>query len=302
MDEVAAHTLAVDLGGTRMRAAIVTADGELISRRSQATPRDSECPEALMALVGDVLGRDDVRHAVIGVPGRVDYRAGRLEYAPNLPPRWTAALDQHLLGDRIGMDVSLANDADLAAVGEAYFGAGRSYEDVVYMTVSTGIGAGVLLRRRLVAGARSLAEVGHTVIDLTALRHGKAATLESLGSGTALAHRGSALGLPPDGARIVELVHAADLVASRLWNEVVFVIGTAVANLSHLFSPQAVVLGGGVGRNSDLLLTPVRQYLDAYGPQSLPMPIEVLAAGLGDDAGLIGAAAWRCATNVLSRD
>lgn len=235
------------------------------------------------------------------MPGRVDYRAGRLEYAPNLPPHWPGALDERLLSNRIGVDVSLANDADLAAVGEAYFGAGRGYDDVVYMTVSTGIGAGVLLRRRLVAGARSLAEVGHTVIDRTSLRRGEAATLEQLASGTALGRRASAIGLPAAGARIVELVHAGETDASRLWNDLASAIGIGVANLGLLFSPQAIVLGGGVGRNGDLLLPLVRKYLDAYGPRDLPAPIMVLNAELGDDAGLVGAAAWRCATTVPPR-
>jgi glucokinase len=301
MAEAAVRTLAVDLGGTWMRAALVTADGELVSRRAEATPRHAACPEALLALVGDLLDCGNVGHAVIGVPGRVDYRRGRLEWAPNLPPHWPAALDRRPLSERLGVDVSLANDADLAAVGESYFGAGRGYDDVVYLTVSTGIGAGVLLRRRLVAGTRSLAEVGHTVIDLAALRRGDAATLEELGSGTALGRRAVALGLPSDGARIVELVHAADPDAVRLWNDLVSAIGIGVANLGLLFTPEAIVLGGGVGRNGDLLLPPVRQYLATHGPRDLPTPIQVLVAELGDDAALAGAAAWQTATSVPAR-
>ncbi|MEX0657968.1 MAG: ROK family protein [Egibacteraceae bacterium] len=290
------RTLAVDLGGTRMRAAVVMPDGEVCSRRAIATPQDAACPDALMELAGDVLAAADVGEAVIGVPGRVDHRHGRLEHAPNLPPHWPGALDERLLAERFGLPVSLANDADLAAVGEAYFGAARAYTDVVYLTVSTGVGAGVLLDRRLVAGARSLAEVGHTVIDRTAGLGGQHATFETLGSGTALERLAGDAGLPADGARIVELVHAGDPHATRVWDEVVAVIATGVANLAFLFTPEVIVLGGGVGRNGDLLVPVLRAHLDSNGPPGLPVPIEVVVAELGDDAGLVGAGAWRRAT------
>lgn len=288
------NTLAVDLGGTRMRAAIVTEDGELIHRRAEPTPQDDvTCPDALMALVGGVLADANVGQAVIGVPGRVEYRSGRLEHAPNLPPHWPEALDERQLADRLGVAVSLANDADLAAVGEAYFGAGRGHADVVYLTVSTGIGAGVVLDRRLVGGTRSLAEVGHTVIDHAAGLRGEPASFEELGSGTALERRAAHAALPADGARIVALVRDGDPAATRIWDEIVSVCATGVINLAYLFSPSAIVLGGGVGRNGDLLIPPIREALDRRGPPELPTPIEVLIASLGDDAGLVGAAGWR---------
>lgn len=295
-------TLAVDLGGTRMRAAVVTGLGELVVRRVEATPRGAACPDALMSLVGEVLADQPVEQAVIGVPGRVNHRSGRLEHAPNLPAHWPPALDEQLLSGHLGVPVALANDADLAAVGEAYFGAARGHADVVYLTVSTGIGAGVLLDRRIVAGTRSLAEVGHTIVDHAAAGRGEPATLEELGSGTALARRASLAGLPEDGARLVALVHAGDPGATRVWNELVSVIATAVLNLAHLFAPSAIVLGGGVGRNDDLLLDPIREALDRRGPRGLTSPIEVLVAGLGDDAALVGAAGWAHARKAPCND
>lgn len=288
----AATTLAVDLGGTRMRAALVDRDGEVVERRAEPTPREATCPDALISLVGDVLATGDVEQAVIGVPGRVDHRSGHLEHAPNLPPHWPGALDEKLLSERLDVSVSLANDADLAAVGEAYFGGGRDHADLVYLTVSTGIGAGVLLDRRLVAGSRSLAEVGHTVLDIDARRRGEPASFEELGSGTALGERAADAGLSTDGARVVELVHDGDPDAYRVWEELVSVIATGVTNLAFLFSPSAIVLGGGVGRNGDLLIPPIRSALEHRGPPDLPAPIEVRVAELGDDAGLVGAAGW----------
>lgn len=293
---MAEHVLAVDLGGTRMRAAAVDADGGVVRRCAQPTPRNGECPDAVVDLAAEVLGAQPVGRAVVGVPGTVNYRDGRLEHAPNLPPHWPAGLDETLLAQRLGVPVDLANDADVAAVGEAYAGAGRGFDDVVYLTVSTGVGAGVLLERRLVHGRRSLAEVGHTVVDRDAARRGEPASLEDLGSGTALERAAGAAGLPADGRKVTELAATGDATAQRVWDELASVVAVGVANLAYLFAPDVVVLGGGVGRAGEVLLDPLRRHLDRHGPPGRDERIELRTAELGDDAGLVGAAAWREAT------
>lgn len=291
------RVLAVDLGGTRMRAALVDPDGTVSQRRAEPTPRDAECPDALLALAGDVLETGVVERAVIAVPGTVNHADGRLEHAPNLPPHWPAALEEAGLGERLGVAVDLANDADAAAVGETYFGAGQGHDDVVYLTVSTGVGAGVLLGRRLVAGRRSLAEVGHTVVDLPAYRRGRPATVEDLGSGTALERAAADAGLPADGRAVVELVEAGDAAAQRLWEELVAVVAVGVRNLVLLFAPEVVVLGGGVGSTGEVLRAPLAERLQADPPPGRDRPVALRTAVLGDDAGLVGAAAWRQATS-----
>jgi glucokinase len=234
---------------------------------------------------------------VVAVPGRVDYRSGRLEYAPNLPAQWTSMLQESFLESRLGVEVALANDADAAAVGEAYFGAGRDFDDVVYVTVSTGVGAGVVLSGRLMSGGRSAAEVGHTVIDRVAAAAGAPSTVEDLASSTALERSAIATGLPADGQRIVELVSGDDPRAVTIWHELVDALVVGVANLAHVFAPQVIVLGGGVGMNADLLLRPIRDHLEHEGPRELAEEIRVVTAALGDDAGLAGAAAWGDATH-----
>lgn len=284
--------LAVDLGGTRMRTALVDHEGGLLVRRVEPTPRDAACPDALLLLVGGMMEGAGVQDAVIGVPGRVNYASGMLEYAPNLPPGWAAALTQANLSAVLGLRVSLANDADLAAVGEARFGAGRGHADVVYVTISTGIGAGVILGGRLARGRRSLAEAGHTIIDRTAVAAGAPATLEDQGSGTALGRLAAEAGLEGSGAGLLELVQAGDPTAVRIWGSVAEAAGIGVANLAHLFSPEIVVVGGGVGRAGELLLGPIRAALARLGPRHLASRIEVVRAALGDDAGLAGAAGW----------
>lgn len=280
-----------------MRAALVAPDGRIRERREQPTPQEARCPDALLDLAQDLIEGTGARGAVVGVPGRVDYAEGRLEYAPNLPRGWGPELREDRLREGLGVPVVLANDADLAAVAEARFGAARGYSDVVYVTISTGVGAGVLLGGRLVGGRRSAAEIGHTVIDQGAEGRGRPATVEELASGTALGRLAQEAGLGDDGgAELAERVRGGDRDAGEVWKHVLRVAGIAVSNLVHLFAPQVVVVGGGVGLNGDLALDPIRMAVGRLGPRALSEPIRVVVAELGDDAGLIGAAAWRKAT------
>ncbi len=189
--------LAADVGGTQMRAALVGPRGDVLLRRSAATPAHADVPAALIDLIGSVAaerahGRSS--HAVVGLPGAVDYEAGRLLWAPHLPEGWPDRLSRDELTARLSMPVHIANDADLAAVGEAAFGAGAGTADVAYLTISTGIGAGVVFGGRLLRGRRSLGEVGHTVIDWRAWRAGLPSTLEELGSGSGVARIAAAGG------------------------------------------------------------------------------------------------------------
>jgi glucokinase len=285
--------ISVDLGGTNTRVAVVAPDGRLLVREETPTAREDMHPDELFALVARIASGRAARGAVVGVPGRVHHTDGRLEYAPNLPAHWTPHLNESRLREALGMPVSLANDADLAAVGEHRFGAGRGHSDMVYLTISTGVGCGVILGGRLVHGHRSLAEVGHTTIDRRATD--EARTLEGSASGTALARLAARRGLEVDGRGLVELVRRLDPVALAVWEEVVEAAGFGVANLAHLYSPEMIVVGGGLGLISDLLHDPLREALAVYGPRELPEPIAVVRAELGDDAGLAGAAGWAAA-------
>ncbi len=287
-------TLAIDLGGTRMRAARVDATGQILAHKVVPTPRGDPEPGALLGLMREIgVG---VASAVVGVPGRVDHRVGGLDHAPNLPPTWAPFLTERALGAVLGVPVHLANDADLAAVGEAYFGAGAAYDDTVYVTLSTGVGAGVLLGRRLVRGRRSLAEVGHCVLDLSAAARGLPSTFEQLASGTSVARTAAWMGTPGDAARIVRLAAAGDALAQRVLDTAIQAACVGVRNLAFTFSPEVIILGGGFGLVGEVLWGPIRATLATHGPPGLPTPIVVTGAALGDAAGLVGAAAWRAAT------
>ncbi len=287
-------TLAVDLGGTNMRAAVLDATGAILDRAVTRTPRQAPTIDPLLTLVEGLAATHDVEHAVVAVPGRVDHERGTLLEAPNLPAGWAPQLTRATLEAALGLPVALGNDADVAAVGEARFGAGRGHGNVVYLTVSTGVGAGILVGGRLLLPRYSGGEVGHSIVEGALAAAGEDGTVEGLGSGTAIARQARAAGLDAVGADLVRLVEAGDPVARQIWDDAMFAVALGVVNLAHLVSPTVVVVGGGVGRNGELVHAPIRAALEALGPAG--PRAEVVAAELGDDSGLIGAAAWRTAT------
>ncbi|MEM7287846.1 MAG: ROK family protein [Actinomycetota bacterium] len=247
-------------------------------------------PSGIVTLL-DRLSPPDTAPVVVGLPGRIDYGEGALETGVNLPAGWVPQFRSAALEQQLGRPVHLANDADMAAVGEAWFGAGRDHDDVLYVTISTGVGAGLVLGRRLVAGRRSAAELGHTVIDADGTMGPGPQTVESLGSGTALGRAASARGLP-SGADLIDRVRAGDGDAAAVWEAAIGAAAIGIANMCWIAAPTAVVVGGGMGRNGDLVLQPVRRAIAEVGPADLHETIAVVEAALGDDAGLAGAAGW----------
>ncbi|MEQ8717208.1 MAG: ROK family protein [Acidimicrobiales bacterium] len=289
--------VAVDLGGTNMRCAIVDADGDLHARIQRPTPHDEPCTVALVDLVGRV--RDSVDDPpgiiVMGVPGRVDYETRSLVSGPNLPAGWVDELAAAPLADQLGAEVHLANDADLAAVGEVAFGAAQGHRNVAYVTISTGVGGGVVLDGKLARSRWSLAEVGHTVVSLERWRAGLDPTVEGIGAGPAIALAAAEAGLPGDAKRISEMVRAGDPAATAVWDDALRASGAGIVNVVHLFGPDVVVVGGGVGLNDDIVLDRLGRILDEIGPAEIIGRVALVRAALGDDAALSGGAAWRAA-------
>jgi glucokinase len=284
-----------------MRAALVGPQGDVLLRRSSATPDDADVPAALIQLIDDVgaeRGHGAVSHAVIGLPGGVDYEHGRLMWAPHLPEAWPDRLSRDELSAQLGMPAYIANDADLAAVGEAAFGAGAGTADVAYLTISTGIGAGVVHGGRLLQGMRSLAEVGHTVIDWHAWREESPSTLEELGSGSGMARMAREAGLDArDAQQVAAAAAAGDAKAIAIWQGAVTACAVGVSNLVMSFYPSVVVIGGGLGRREEFF-GPVREWVLGR-PENHPTDLAIVPAALGDDAGLAGAAAWTEATGII---
>ena len=285
--------LAGDTGGTQMRAALVDSAGRIVSRRSASTPGDADTPSALIELIQSVGSerRREIAHAVVGLPGVVDYESGHLLWAPHLPKSWPELLSSSALSNGLGLRVYVANDADLAAVGEAAFGAGAGCANVAYVTISTGIGAGVVHGGRLVRGTRSLAEVGHTIIDWRAWRDGRLGTLEDLGSGSGLARLAREADLGNQDARAVEkLALAGNERAAAIWEDAIAACAAGVSSLVLSFSPSRVVIGGGMGCKPEFF-DRVRELVMSH-PEHHPDDLEIVPSALRDDAGLVGAAGW----------
>lgn len=266
-------------------------EGEIRERRRVDTPAADPHPDALVELVRAVAATSPVEEAVVGVPGRVNYTSGVLEYAPHLPDGWLKDLSRANLSERTGLRVHVGNDAELAAAGEATFGAGRGSADVVYLTISTGIGAGVVQHGRVVHGTRSMPEPGHTIVDVAGLQQGNRWAMEDFASGTALGRRARDLGLGASAADVLQGLETGDPRAVAIWHEALPVICAAVFNLAMWFSPEVIVIGGGVGLNARGLVESLRGWLVEHPPPGLP-DVRVERAALGDDAGLAGAAAW----------
>jgi glucokinase len=281
----ATRVIAVDLGGTKILAGLIDAEGQVEAVHEDPTPIGSQT-ELLDALVRSVEAlRTPDTHAVgFGVPARVDARTGRALGAVNIPLGDLNFAEE--LSRRLGLPVGAVNDAGAAALAELRFGAGRGLDDLVMLTLGTGVGGGVVIGGQLYRG---WAELGHMVIvengePCQGACHGRG-HVEAYCSGNA-ADRVARIVLGPSAT-------AYDLVEQRhpALAEIGVHLGTAIGSLINIFGPQAVVIGGGFGiAAGDQLLAAARPQiaLEALPPGASDVPI--VLAELGSRAGLVGAA------------
>jgi glucokinase len=303
--------VAVDVGGTNIRAACLTSDGEWIARAQRPTPDHADDDAVfgqLYQTVAEVLpgSVDGVKAIGVCAPGPVDPFAGVIYRAPNVPG-WVNVPLRDKISAHFSLPTVIGNDANMAVLGEWKFGAGRGHQDVLFLTISTGIGGGVVSGGRLVVGARGLAtELGHITLvpggPLCGCGH--RGHLEALASGTAIAHAaqvrlqtgarstireavsGDIRGVT---ARHVGLAaQAGDAFALGLLREAGTYIGYAVADFLHMFNPALVILGGGVALNTrELLFDPIHSAMrERLIDPAYTCPI--VPAQLGDDVGLLG--------------
>ena len=312
MTEAVRPALAIDLGGTQLRAALVAPDGRLSNRVAVATdvaggPR--AVVRQMQALVREVtlpLGGGDLSRLIAGVgvcsPGPLDPQAGVVMSISTLPG-WIDVPLVAWLSEAIELPVCLDNDAVAALLGEWRFGAGQGLTDLVYVTVSTGIGGGVLSGGRVVRGRRQMAcHVGHmtTAPDGEVCTCGNRGCWEAQASGPALAAKARrALAQSPwsalaswgealSAAHVFQAAAQGDELALALVETEAFELGVGIVNLLHIFSPQRVILGGGVSANFDRLQPGIAAQL---ARRALPpfRDVPVVPAALGGDAGLVGA-------------
>ncbi|NOK59755.1 MAG: ROK family protein [Chloroflexi bacterium AL-W] len=300
------YIIGVDLGGTQLRAGLVDASGVIVAEeRTQTQAHDG--PEAIIDKI--VAGVTKVRTALpidgellgvgIGAPGPLNPFEGIIYMMPNLPG-WQHLPLRDVLEQRIGLPIELGKDTNAAVLGEWLFGAGKGTRNLVYVTISTGIGGGVICDGRLLLGHRGIAtEVGFHIIDPHTLNY-----WEDVAAGPALAVAASEamtaeqrsllheLATPETvtAAHVSQAAAAGDTLALRLLDHEGELIGLGLVSMLHLYGPELVLLGGGVVVHNPQLIVRAKQVINERAlPVYRDIPIQL--AALGDRAGLVGAGA-----------
>lgn len=304
--------LGVDLGGTNARCGLVTREGEIL-RRSRFAVEAGRGPEpilqdliaALAALQEGLPAADRPRGLAVGVAGQVLAREGLLASSPNLPG-WTNLPLARRLGQALGLEVCLANDADLYALGEWLAGAAQGLSNVIVLTLGTGVGGGLILEGRLWTGSfGSAAEIGHLVVepDGEPCPCGSRGCLETIASASAMARtarrwlsqgRASAYqGDPEDlsAARLCELAREGDALAREVFARAGWALGLALTSVFNLLGLEGAVIGGGAAPAFEFIYPEMFAEFSARVFAVDPGRVRFAPAVLGDDAVLVGAPA-----------
>jgi glucokinase len=303
--------LAIDIGGTKLALGLVDAEGRIL-QRDEIPTRATEGPERVLARLVELARtmRDRVApsHALhrvgIACAGPLDRAAGLILNPPNLPG-WTRIALVDCLEQALGLPAVLDNDANAAALGEFRYGAGQGARSLVYLTVSTGIGGGIILDGRLWHGfGDSAGEIGHMTIDPNGplCGCGNQGCLEALASGPAIARqarealrsgRQSRLRDLPEAtaADVVRLAQEGDGLAAEVWSASVHALALGVGAAITILAPERVIIGGGVAQAEDALFVPLRREVRRRVKLVAVESVPILPAALGRDVGILGAAA-----------
>lgn len=309
------YTIGIDLGGTTITAGLVNGEGEIVSRKTCATalPRPAAEVEQTMAeLCFDVLAQAGVEKSClagvgIGTPGSVDSAIGTVGFNPNFGyENWTLAPNMEKL---LGCPVKIENDANAAAYGELCKGAAQGKKNVVVITLGTGVGGGIIVDGKIISGCNGAgAEVGHTVIvkggELCTC--GRRGCWERYASASALV-RSAQKAMEEDKTSLLwkfaegpEAMNAkavfdamaeGDALAKQLFDEWIDYVSCGIINYINIFQPEMLCIGGGVSKQGEILLAPIRKALEEEDfARNLKVRTQVEACVLFNDAGLIGAA------------
>jgi glucokinase len=299
------HVLGLDIGGTKLAAGVVDPEGRVLSFELESTLA-KEGPERGLARLFD-LGRRAVAAAGvdwsritivgIGAGGPLDAGRGVLIAPPHLPG-WRHVPLTALAEEAFGVPAALENDATAAAAGEHRYGAGNGTQHMVYLTISTGVGGGVVIDGRLNRGASGNGgELGHVTVDWNGRPCrgcGRRGCLEAYVSGTSIAERAREAGMEEvaTASEVAAAAAAGDPVAGEVWRATTDALACGLTSIVNLFEPELVVLGGGVVSGAgEQLLGPVRQRVRAEAMPPAAARLEIVPAALGDRVGVVGAAA-----------
>ena len=303
---------AIDLGGTSVRAAVVDANGGIAGFVAGATEA-SQGPDAVIDRIVDVLHdslarasatTSDLAAVGIGAPGPLDWATGVIHEAPNLPG-WKEVPLAARIGDAVGLPAFLENDANAAALAEWQYGIGQGAMNLLYITVSTGVGGGLILDGELWHGAYgSAGEFGHMTVDFDGplCDCGNRGCVEVIASGpdmaawvaeritagesSQLAGRSSL-----SGRDVVEAARGGDVLSVSALARAGRAVGFGVINVAHLVNLNAVVIGGGIANAGELLFDPLRATVRQHLLESTAPNLRLEPWSLGENVGLLGAAA-----------
>ncbi len=276
------HAIGVDIGGTKLRAAAVSEAGAVLARRMLPTPKTAGAVIAEIDAMIAALAADLGASIGIGVPGRVDARTGKIFSGGFVDLSGFALADR--LSNAGQRRVFIDNDANMALVAEARVGAARDLANVVLLTIGTGIGGAIMESGRIVRGRATAGQLGHVTVDLNgpSCLCGRRGCVEATSSGTALGRHIAMAGL--DAATTVDdLLRRGDQTANSVLTLWAGPLRAAIDSLVAALDPECVVLGGGLGAAACHALM-------AFPARSPWYRCDVVAATLGDDAGVIGAA------------
>jgi len=302
LDQSAGVALGVDFGHSHLRVALADLSSEVIGEVEREIDVDhagSSGLDAAAELAGDLLAeagieRGRVIGAGMGLSGPIDHVTGRA-HASAILPGWIDVEAQEGMQARLGVPVRLENDANLGALAEAAFGAGRGASNLVYLMMSSGIGAGLFLNGRLFRGAVGTAgEMGHTLVDESGAlcRCGNRGCLETFAAGPALAELVShARGETVSMARMLELATEGDAGARRVIGDAGRVTGRALANLCNQLNPELIVVGGRLAQAGNVLLDPLREGVRRYAIAAAADAVSIVPSVLGERAEVLGALA-----------
>ncbi|MFC2000034.1 ROK family protein [Chloroflexota bacterium] len=318
MTEDRSPLVALDLGGSKIATALVNPDGKIVGHRQIPTLAEEGVDAVVSRMLVTIdsvvneagLSLSGVSSIAIAAAGAIDSRQGIVTDSPNLPG-WRDVPLREIVKKAVGLETFLINDASAAAIGEHCFGAGRDVSDLVYVTVSTGIGGGILIAGKLHEGVSgSAGEVGHMTIDVNGPRCscGNVGCLEVFASGKAVARE--AQSLVSQGVKtkiteyaegqvenitartVAEAAQQGDVVARQVIFRAATYLGIGLVNLVNILNPEMIIIGGGLSQMGDILLDPARQVVADRAFQLPAQRVRIVPSQLGVNAGTLGAAAF----------
>ena len=310
---MAKNRIGIDVGGTNVKIALVDTKGKIVYSNSVPTRAEmgyeytvNNIKQAIYDLLKETkLTTKDIEGIGFGFPGQVDYKAGIVRNAPNIPG-WVEVPIAKLIEDEFKIPTRVDNDVRCAALGELNYGAGKGCENLICITVGTGIGSGLILNGKLVRGASNAAgEIGHIKLQMNGgpiCGCGDTGCLEAFASGPSIVamaedyirggkstkFREMASGGQITPYIVCEAAKAGDPVAQRIFTIMGEYIGIGLASVVNLLNPERIIVGGGVADAGEILLAPMAEALKKRAMKIAGAAVEIVPAQLGNTAGVIG--------------